>query len=93
MRQPNDANVVFLKNNYQAKSVFTIKPKGFFHSCNAALKVIVVGDAKAGKTTLIARYVNDTFISDYVDTIGVEFESIFVYAKDVINSKHEEKRI
>lgn len=37
-------------------------------------KCIVVGDISVGKTTLINRYVNDVYSSDYKATIGVDFE-------------------
>ncbi|KAM4699373.1 ras-related protein Rab-7L1 [Discoglossus pictus] len=36
-------------------------------------KVLVVGDAKVGKTSLLHRYVYDMFCRDYKMTIGVDF--------------------
>ena len=33
-------------------------------------KVLILGDGAVGKTSLIRRYVNDTFTDEYVETIG-----------------------
>ena len=35
-------------------------------------KVVVVGDSAVGKTSIIKRYVEDTFESDFQTTIGFE---------------------
>ncbi|KAK7473803.1 hypothetical protein BaRGS_00034971 [Batillaria attramentaria] len=37
------------------------------------LKVVVIGDVTVGKTSLIHRYVNNTYKDRYVATIGVDF--------------------
>lgn len=36
-------------------------------------KILVVGDLSCGKTSIIHRYVNDTFSNTYRATIGVDF--------------------
>jgi small GTP-binding protein len=36
-------------------------------------KVILLGDAGVGKTSLLARYVDDIFRSEYIATIGANF--------------------
>merc|ERR1719193_1955985 len=36
-------------------------------------KVVLVGDANVGKTSLLQRFVNDKFIEDYKSTIGANF--------------------
>lgn len=52
-------------------------------------KVVVVGDACVGKTTLVSQLVNKPFHTIYNPTIGVEFE-----AKDVrISPQHEQVRL
>lgn len=36
-------------------------------------KVVLLGDAKVGKTSLLARYVDGVFSEEYVQTIGANF--------------------
>ncbi|KAJ7404076.1 hypothetical protein WISP_147601 [Willisornis vidua] len=36
-------------------------------------KVLVVGDATVGKTSLVQRYANDSFNRHYKSTVGVDF--------------------
>ncbi|XP_063300415.1 ras-related protein Rab-7L1 [Pelobates fuscus] len=36
-------------------------------------KVLVIGDCRVGKTSLLHRYVHDVFASDYKTTMGVDF--------------------
>lgn len=38
------------------------------------LKYLVVGDSGVGKTSLLVRYCEDSFQSDYLSTIGVDFK-------------------
>jgi Ras-related protein Rab-34 len=44
------------------------------YSSNRQAKVIIIGDAGVGKTSLINRFVNNTFGREYKATIGVDFE-------------------
>ena len=37
-------------------------------------KVIIVGDMAVGKTSLVQRFVTNSFNHDYKATIGVDFE-------------------
>ncbi|CAM9544748.1 unnamed protein product, partial [Hapterophycus canaliculatus] len=37
------------------------------------IKILVVGDAGVGKTSVIQRYVNDEFSQTHQPTIGVDF--------------------
>jgi GTP-binding protein of the ras superfamily involved in termination of M-phase len=37
------------------------------------LKVAMIGDAAVGKTSLMVKYVEDTWDEDYVGTLGVNF--------------------
>eukprot|EP00126_Sphaerothecum_destruens_P000085 Sdes_comp10104_c0_seq1m1708 len=41
----------------------------------ALLKVIILGDSGVGKTSLMSRFVNDRFTSQYKATIGADFLS------------------
>lgn len=38
------------------------------------VKYLVVGDSGVGKTSLLVRYCEDSFQSDYLSTIGVDFK-------------------
>ena len=47
-------------------------------------KVVIVGDSSVGKTNLVKRFMNNTFIKDSKATVGVEFMSkTFVVNKKV----------
>ena len=46
------------------------------------LKLIIVGDHKVGKTSLALRYAKNTFRTEYIATIGVNFISKLVKVKN-----------
>ncbi|MFX1519316.1 MAG: Rab family GTPase [Promethearchaeota archaeon] len=50
-------------------------------------KVIVVGDAAVGKTSLMFRFVHGTFQKDYKMTIGVNFATKMIRLDDGVNVK------
>ena len=47
------------------------------------IKVLLIGDSGAGKSSLILRYIDDTFNSSLVSSIGVDFKM----KKKIINDK------
>lgn len=53
------------------------------NSIDYIFKIILIGDSNSGKTSLITRYVNNTFDSKHLCTIGVDF----MMKKVVINNK------
>ncbi|GAH32972.1 unnamed protein product, partial [marine sediment metagenome] len=36
-------------------------------------KIVIIGDAAVGKTSLIRRYTTDSFEKDYISTLGMQF--------------------
>jgi len=42
------------------------------HRPNPILKVILLGDSGVGKSSIINRYVNDRFVENNMQTIGVD---------------------
>jgi small GTP-binding protein len=49
-------------------------------------KIVVVGNAAVGKTSLIKRYTTDTFQKDYISTLGMHFSK---FEEDVGGEKVE----
>ena len=45
-------------------------------------KFVLVGDQSVGKTSIIARFINNTFSETYQATIGIDFLSKTVYLED-----------
>lgn len=41
---------------------------------NHSVKLLIVGDSGVGKTSLLMRYCEDQFHTDYLSTIGVDFK-------------------
>lgn len=49
-------------------------------------KVLLIGPAEVGKTSLLMKYVKDFFAEDYMSTIGAQFLSKDVnFKKDIVN--------
>jgi len=40
---------------------------------DAAVKVVIIGNSSVGKTCLLTRYADNTFSTNYMNTIGVDF--------------------
>lgn len=36
-------------------------------------KIVIIGDSGVGKTNLLSKFIDDTFLMDSKPTIGVEF--------------------
>uniref|UniRef100_A0A6V3R6Y2 Uncharacterized protein n=1 Tax=Lotharella globosa TaxID=91324 RepID=A0A6V3R6Y2_9EUKA len=47
-------------------------------------KLVFLGDESVGKTSIITRFMYDTFDQTYKVTVGIDFVSRFVYLKDQV---------
>ena len=47
------------------------------------MKVIVVGDGRVGKTSLITRFTQGEFSADYKKTLGVDFLQKKMFVKQI----------
>ena len=61
--------------------------KGVVSQCpravpTATCKVLVVGNAKCGKSSIISRFVNDRFSLDYNSTVGADYAMKDVHLRD-----------
>ena len=45
-------------------------------------RLVFLGDQSVGKTSIITRFLNDSFDDSYQATIGIDFESKIVYLED-----------
>ena len=45
-------------------------------------KVVLLGDAQVGKTSLLKRFTEDTFSQEYLNTIGVDFKTKLISHKE-----------
>ena len=41
---------------------------------DSMFKILIVGNSGVGKTAFLARYTEDTFVSSYVATVGIDFK-------------------
>jgi len=45
-------------------------------------KVVMLGDAQVGKTSVLKKFTEDTFTQEYINTIGVDFKTKIVSLKE-----------
>lgn len=50
---------------------------------DASMKILLLGDSCVGKTCLLNRYVQDTFSSDFITTIGIDYRLKFITVDNV----------
>ena len=43
-------------------------------ACDYLIKLILIGDSGVGKTCILMRFTDDTFITNYISTIGIDFK-------------------
>ena len=51
------------------------------------LKIILLGDVAVGKTAMFNRFVDNTFIDEYVSNIGVSFKVKIIYLNETTGAK------
>ena len=49
-------------------------PFAMRRECNGLNIVIIIGDTSVGKSSIVAKYVDDYFHRDHLATIGVDFK-------------------
>lgn len=47
-----------------------------------SVKVLMLGDAGVGKTSLTSRFADGSFITQYISTIGVDFKTKMIKLED-----------
>ena len=56
--------------------------KAFRDECDVLLKVLLVGEASVGKTSLMCRFVHKNYNNHYRTTVGIDFESHVLQVDD-----------
>lgn len=54
------------------------------NSCDYLFKIVMVGDADVGKSSLLMRFADNVFSGNYITTIGIDFKSRLVNIQDKI---------
>ena len=49
-------------------------PKTTYPDYDFLLKILLVGDSNAGKSSLLVRFCDDCYSDTYISTIGVDFK-------------------
>jgi small GTP-binding protein len=47
-----------------------------------SIRLLLIGDSNVGKSSILTRFVEDTFNSSFITTVGIDFRTIFVHAGD-----------
>lgn len=53
-------------------------------SSDYAFKILIIGDAAVGKSSLLTRFSDNTFLTHYTSTIGIDFNSRMIRVDNAI---------
>lgn len=51
------------------------------------MKILLIGDSSVGKSSMLSRYVDNKFSSDFITTVGIDFKNISIKTKNETNVK------
>lgn len=51
---------------------------------NYLIKILILGDAKVGKTSLLTRFTDNTFDESHTPTIGIDFKQRLMEVREKI---------
>ena len=51
-------------------------------SYDCLFKLLIIGNTPVGKSSFVSRYVDDTFTSSFISTVGIDFKEKTVFPGD-----------
>jgi small GTP-binding protein len=66
----------------EIKHINIKKQSGFINNFNYQISICLLGDCNVGKTSILNRYTNNSFIIDHINTIGCDFKLVSLIIND-----------
>ncbi|KAJ4847614.1 Ras- protein RABD2a [Turnera subulata] len=57
----------------EGQGTFLVSIDGLLFTCDYLFKLLLIGDSGVGKSCLLLRFADDSYIESYISTIGVDF--------------------